>query len=155
MRLTGRFKREEKASREEFAEGLVEDPMRGALSGIGSRDWKDRVDNEGLEAGRTGFTADGLGACLPKGGFETLIQAFESFEGLLGWAWDALRKIRRGMREQSTMARGAFNLPKAKDDIFPLPVSQAEPLALRCTVSALNDLSGYGPNVAEPDLTAF
>lgn len=58
------------------------------------------------------------------------------------------------MREQSTMAREAFNLPKAKDDIFPLPVSQAEPLALRCAVGALNDLSGYGPNVAEPDLTA-
>ena len=45
-------------------------------------------------------------------------------------------------------------MPKAQDDIFPLPVSQAQPLALRCTVSALNDLSGCEPVVAEPEASA-
>lgn len=56
------------------------------------------------------------------------------------------------MREQLPKGKEVACLPRAQGDIFPLPVSQASTFALRCTVGALNDLAGYGPEVADADL---
>jgi hypothetical protein len=123
----------------------------GELGGIVSRSCRS-YDETAREGGPVFTSACDAEACLPKGGFSARIHSFASFEDLLGWAWDALQTIRRKMREQLPKAKEVACLPRAQDDIFPLPVSQASTFALRCTVGALNDLAGYGPEVADADL---
>ena len=132
--------------------GELEDRSMGVLGGIDSRNSTVATMLAGKQDVAT-FARESR-AYLPKGGAEFLIRSFETFEEVMGWAWDALKEIRTRMRRQWTTAKDSKEIPLNKDDIFPLPVSQAAPLSLRCTVSALNDLSGYSPDVAEPDLTA-
>ena len=99
----------EKTTEKEVSRGSEDEvsPV-GVLGGIDSRVAGSRQMEEGLEAGFCRTVARDSEACLPEGGFGTLIRSFESFEGLLGWAWDALKRIRSGMREQLTTAKGIF-----------------------------------------------
>ena len=151
-RKRGHWRRPEKERLRK--EGELDVFPKGVLGGIDSRGCTEAPRLNGPENQVVSTDACGSGACLPEGGSKPLIKTFETFEEVMGWAWDALKKIRSRMRRHLTMAEDCQVTHVNKEDIFPLPVSQAAPLSLRCTVSALNDLSGYSPDVAEPDLSA-
>ena len=139
-------------ARQEWQSGNAE-VDKGVLGSIGSRSDVAGVAGSRSHGSRPDF-ASGREACLPKGGLEPPIQPFEKFQDVLGWAWDALKSVRNRMRRQLTLAKGFISFEKSKDCIFPLPASQDSSLALRSTVSALNDLSGYDPVADEPDQSA-
>ena len=117
---------------------------RGVLGGISSRC-----------AGPSSFTnAEGGMTYLPEGGHEPRIQVFASFVALMEKAWNVLVRLRFMMRRQLTTAVGNFPLTRSRDDIFPLPTSQATSVALRGTLGALNDLSGFGPETEEGEISS-
>ena len=115
--------------------GKMADAERGVLGGISSR----------CEAPSSFTMHGGEVTYLPEGGHGSQIQFFASFEALMEKAWNVLTHLRKVMRRQLTTATGFSSLRKSRDDIFPLPTSQAMPVALRGTLGALNDLSGFGP----------
>ena len=64
--------------------------------------------------------------------------------------WDALQHVRIKMRQQLTMALEPNGSLTTSDDIFPLPVSQSDPVEISSTISGLNDLSGCNTSDKAP-----
>ena len=52
------------------------------------------------------------------------------------------------------MEKASNVLVRSRDDIFPLPTSQATSVALCGTLGALNDLSGFGPETEEGEISS-
>ena len=132
----------------------------GALSGGASSRESGECFTEALKGAQevtaTGSRVEavnvGGATCLPEGSCRaTGIRSFASFSGLLTWAWDVLKTLRSHLRMQLTTAKDEVTLSKSKDDIFPLPTSQALPEQVNSVVAALNDFSGHEPIAGDDD----
>ena len=131
----------------EMAEGKGETRVRGVPGGEDS--WKSR--GRAMKEGGESMTFDTSmhehrDEYRPYGIIPGGIYLIEKFSEVLGLAQDVLCNVRKGMRQQLTMAKEAMS--PITDFLFPLPTSWEDPASLSAVVSGLNDLAlGGSPNL--------
>ena len=140
----------------------VERSERGAPGGIGSQSGEVEIsDDEVVGERQMTFGPSRHGSqseSLPKGHGQGRIHFVTQFSELLGIAWDILQDVRSKMRQQLTTALENIVFRSNSQDIFPLPVSQEDPIEVAAMISGLNDLSdcsGEPPPPGKDDISAL